>query len=152
MLQAACVRQFRTTPWGEAANMHGCLTTGLCALQLPKKVVLTMARYRLSSHCLRIATGRHEGLPRNERSDRRCKRLLVEAPIGDEAHLLFSCESTKDTRLRFTGLPMSSLRDLMQCEDGGSVAWFVHECMERERSHWLSRGQFNSVTTTNGDN
>jgi hypothetical protein len=26
---------------------------------------------------------------------------------------------------------MSNLRDLMHCEDVGSVAWFVHECMER---------------------
>jgi hypothetical protein len=33
--------------------------------------------------------------------------------------------------LRFAGLPMSSERDLMQCEDVGSVAWFAHECMER---------------------
>jgi hypothetical protein len=33
-------------------------------------------------------------------------------------------------------LPMSSLRDLMQCEGVGSVAWFVHECMERvDSSH-----------------
>jgi hypothetical protein len=33
-------------------------------------------------------------------------------------------------------MPMSSLRNLMQCEDVGSVAWFVHECMERvDNSH-----------------
>jgi hypothetical protein len=58
------------------------------------------------------------------------------APIDDEEHLLFSCESTKDIRLHFAGLPMSSLRDLMQCEDVGSVAWFVKECMERvDNSH-----------------
>jgi hypothetical protein len=98
-----------------------------------------MARFRLSGHNLRIEIGRHEGLPRNERSLCRCKRLLGEdfvAPIDDEEHLLFSCESTKDIRLRFAGLPMSSLRNLMQCEDVGSVAWFVHECMERvDNSH-----------------
>jgi hypothetical protein len=58
------------------------------------------------------------------------------APIDDEEHLLFSCKSTKDIRFRFAGLPMSSLRSLMQCEDVGSVAWFVHECMERvDNSH-----------------
>jgi hypothetical protein len=57
-------------------------------------------------------------------------------PIDDEEHLLFSCKSTKDIRLRFAGLPMSSLRDWMQCEDVGSVAWFVHECIERvDSSH-----------------
>jgi hypothetical protein len=44
------------------------------------------------------------------------------APIDDEEHLLFSCKSTKDIRLLFAGLPMSTLRDLMQCEDVGSVA------------------------------
>jgi hypothetical protein len=31
---------------------------------------------------------------------------------------------------------MLILTDLMQCEDVGSVAWFVHECMERvDSSH-----------------
>jgi hypothetical protein len=30
------------------------------------------------------------------------------------------------------GVPVSSLRDLMRCEDVGSVAWFVHECIELE--------------------
>jgi hypothetical protein len=88
----------------------------VCALQLPKKVVLSMARFRLSGHNSRIETGRHEGLPHNERSCCRCKRLLGEdfvAPIDDEEHLLFSCKSTKDIRLSFAGLPMSSLRNLM---------------------------------------
>jgi hypothetical protein len=51
------------------------------------------------------------------------------APIDDEEHLLLSCGCTKELRLPFAGLPMSSLRDLMQCEDVGSAAWFVHECM-----------------------
>jgi hypothetical protein len=65
-------------PLGNLANMHGYLSTGLCALQLPKKVVLSMARFRLSGHSLRIETGRHEVKPRNEWSCCRCKRLLGE--------------------------------------------------------------------------
>jgi hypothetical protein len=77
-VQATYVRHFRTSPMGEVANLHGYLTTGWIALQLPKKVVLSMARFRLSGHSLRIETGRHEGLPRNERSCRRCTRLLRE--------------------------------------------------------------------------
>jgi hypothetical protein len=102
-MQATSVRHFRTSPMGEVASMHGYYTTGWRALQLPEKVVLSMARFRLS--CFR-------------------------------KHLLFSYESTKDTWLRFAGLPMSRLRDLMQCENVGSVAWFVHECMERvDNSH-----------------
>ena len=138
-VQATYVRHFRMAPMGEVARMHGYLTTGLRVLHLPKKVVLSMARFRLSSHNLRIETGRHEGLPRSERSCCRCKRLLGEnfvAPIDDEEHLLFSCEGTKDIRLRFSGLPMSTLRDLMEFEDVCRVAWFVHECMIRaDNSH-----------------
>jgi hypothetical protein len=138
-VQTTYVPHFRTTPLGEVANMHGYLSTGLFALQLLKKVVLSMARFRLSGHNLRIETGMHEGLPRNVRSSCRCKRLFGEdfvAPIDDEEHLLFPCESTKVIRWRFAGLPMSSLRNLMQCEDVGSVAWFVHVCMERvDNSH-----------------
>jgi hypothetical protein len=68
------------------------------------------------------------------------------APIDDEEHLLFSCESTKDIRLRFAGLPMSNLRDLMQCEDVGNVAWFVHECMGRVDNSHTGRVEDNNVT------
>jgi hypothetical protein len=88
-VQATYVQHFRTTPLGEVANMHGYLSTGLCALQLPEKVVLSMARFRLSGHKLRKETGRHEALPPNKRSCRRRKRLLGEdfvAPIDDKEH------------------------------------------------------------------
>jgi hypothetical protein len=96
-VQATYVRHFRTSPMGEAANIHGYLKTGWCALQLPRNLVLSMARLRLSGRNLRIETGRHESYPRNERSCHRCKTLLGEdfvAPIDDEEHLLFLCEST----------------------------------------------------------
>jgi hypothetical protein len=49
-----------------------------------------MTRFRLSSHNLRIETGRNEELPRSEMSCRRCKRLLgedFEAPIDKEEHV-----------------------------------------------------------------
>jgi hypothetical protein len=64
----------------------------------------------------------------------RCKRLLGEdfvAPIDDEEHLLFFLREYqrhkvalgwRESLLQVTGLPMSSLRDLMQCENVGSVA------------------------------
>jgi hypothetical protein len=58
--------------------MHGYLTAGWRALHLPKKVVLSMARFRLSGHNLRKETGRREGLPRNEKTCCRRKRLLGE--------------------------------------------------------------------------
>jgi hypothetical protein len=52
-VQATYVRHFRTSPMGEVANMYGYLTTGWRALQVPKKVILSMARFRLSGHNLR---------------------------------------------------------------------------------------------------
>jgi hypothetical protein len=57
----------------------------------------------------------------------------IVAPIDDKAHFLFSCESSKVIRLRYDDLSMSNLGDLMQCENVGNVAWFVHECMEKGR-------------------
>jgi hypothetical protein len=63
-------------------------------------------------------------------------RLETCHQYDDKEHLLLSCESTKDRKLRFAGLHMSGLRDLRQCEDVGRVSWFVHECMERvDNSH-----------------
>jgi hypothetical protein len=44
-VQATYVRHFRTSPMGEVANMHGYLMTSWRALQLPKKVVLSMVKY-----------------------------------------------------------------------------------------------------------
>jgi hypothetical protein len=53
-------------------------------------------------------------------------RRLQQAPVSSG----IASEMKLDVGLRFAGLPMSSLRDLMQCENVGSVVWFVHECME----------------------
>jgi hypothetical protein len=78
------------------------------------------------------------------------------ASTDDEEQLLFSSESAKDLRMRFAGLPMSSMRDLMECEDVGSVAWFVHECIERvplriDNSHMAeSRTTMNQCNTSSG--
>jgi hypothetical protein len=49
----------KTSGLGNQPVSTGYLLTGLCAL--PIKVVLSMARFRLSGHNLRIETGRHEG-------------------------------------------------------------------------------------------
>ena len=45
-----------------------------------------MAKLRLSSHCLRIETGRHENLPIKDRICLRC-----ESEIDDEVHFLITC-------------------------------------------------------------
>jgi hypothetical protein len=55
----------------------------------------------------------------------------------------FHARAPKKERLRFAGLPMSSLRDLMQGEDVGSVIWFVHAYMQRVDSSHTGRVEDN---------
>jgi hypothetical protein len=74
-VQATYVRHFQASPLGGSSKHAWLPYDGLTFLQLLKTVALNLARFRLCGHNLRIQTGRHEGLPRNERSCRRCKRL-----------------------------------------------------------------------------
>jgi hypothetical protein len=64
-----------------------------------------------------------------------CQQIsgTIACTFAVKSSLNVDCE--KSCHLCDHHLPMSSLRNLMQCEDVGSVAWFVHECMERVDSH-----------------
>jgi hypothetical protein len=57
---------------------------------------------------------------------------LWDFPVGDEAHLLFSCPTTTvvGRERRFAQLPFASLQDLMCCRDVFGVALFVPKCMK----------------------
>ena len=55
-----------------------------------------MAKLRLSPHCLRIETGRHENLPIKDRICLRC-----ESEIDDEVHFLITCPCFKTERTLF---------------------------------------------------
>jgi DNA polymerase III epsilon subunit-like protein len=81
--------------------------------------------HKLSSHKLRIETGRHKR-PWETREDRICTRCQIlseeRAPIDDEHHLLFDCQATAGVRQRHVGLQATNLRDLMQHPDIGRVS------------------------------
>ena len=60
------------------------------------KDITAMAKLRLSSHCLRIETGRHENLPIKDRICLRC-----ESEIDDEVHFLITCPYFNTERTLF---------------------------------------------------
>jgi hypothetical protein len=122
---------------GEEPELHGYLKTGIYVRRLPRKVIQSMARFRLRSHKLRIETGRHKR-PREAREDRiytRCRILSEEmAPIDDEHHLLFDCQATAGIRQRYVGLQATNLWDLMQHPDQFfrfGLTPQIHETKER---------------------
>jgi hypothetical protein len=70
--------------------------------------------------------------------------LLIQMVLLLQFKTQTQCEGTIYIRLRFAGLPMSISRDLMHCEDVGSVAWFVKECVKKGRQQlsWVNRGLY----------
>jgi hypothetical protein len=58
-VQNTYVQCFRTAPLGEEARPHPFFCAGL---RIPHSLVLSMARFCLSSHFLGVEIGRHQGL------------------------------------------------------------------------------------------
>jgi hypothetical protein len=58
-VQNTSVQCFRTALLGEESRPHPYLRAGL---RIPHSLVLSMARFRLSSHNLGVELGRHQGL------------------------------------------------------------------------------------------
>jgi hypothetical protein len=118
---------FRTASLGEESRPHPCLRAGL---RIPHSLVLSMARFRLSSHNLGVELGRHQGVVWFARGCKRCAALgMHDLPVNDEAHLSFRVQLP----LWLGGsvdLHNCHLQDLMCCRDVQGVALFVHKCMK----------------------
>ena len=86
---------------------------------------LSFTRFRLSSHHLRIETGRWARL---DVEDRVC---VCGNGIQDEQHALFSCAKTESERRRF-GVDdgASNVGELMELMDVHELVSFVHNCMK----------------------
>jgi hypothetical protein len=116
-VQNTSMHCFRTTPLGEESRPHPHLRAGL---RFTQSLVLSMARFRLSSHNLGVELGRHQGVVWFVCGCKRCAALeMHDLPVDDEAHLLFLCPATAVVRRerRFAQLPFTSLPDLMCCCD-----------------------------------
>jgi hypothetical protein len=91
-VQNTYVQCFCTTPLSEKSRPHPYLRAGL---RIPRSLVLSMARFRLSSHNLGVELGRHQGVVWFVRGCKRCAALgMHDLPLDDVAHLLFSCPAT----------------------------------------------------------
>jgi hypothetical protein len=121
---------FRTAPLGEESRPHPYLRA---RLRIPHSLVLSMARFRLSSHNLGVELGRHQGVVWFARGCKQCATLeMHDLPVDDEAHLLCLCPASSVARRkrRFAQLPFTSLQDLMCCRDVNGVVLFLFKCMK----------------------
>jgi hypothetical protein len=108
-------------------NLHPYLKDGL---NLSPNTVRSMCRFRLSSHKLRVETGRYNNTPYAHRVCTRCDEDLVE----DEQHVLFECHSFADLRdTTFTNLyndiAFGDVRALMCTANYRDLARYIHLCM-----------------------
>jgi hypothetical protein len=129
-VQNTYVQCVHTAPLGEESRPHPYLRAGL---RIPHSLVLSMARFRLSSHNLGVELGRYQGVVWFVRGCKRCAALgMHDLPVDDEAHLLFSCPATVVVKgeCQFAQLPYTSLQDLMCCCDVYGVALFEHKYMK----------------------
>ena len=86
---------------------------------------LSFTRFRLSSHHLKIETGRWA---RIDREDRIC---CCGNGIQDEKHVLFNCSKTENERGRYgVDEGVSDVGELMDGMDVHELVSFVHECMK----------------------
>jgi hypothetical protein len=101
---------------------------------LPRNVVKNMARFRLSSHMLRVEAARQlrPMLPYEQRLCARCMALQGgDRHVDNELHVVSTCCSTAHLRqdARFASLPVQNVRALMQEQDFKTVALYIHKCM-----------------------
>jgi hypothetical protein len=107
------------------------LPSYLCG-RVPPDVARDVSRLKLSSHWLKVETGRWHRVPRGERV---CGMCGVGA-VQDEKHVLLECEATSDIRVRYAGVIEEAggdMRKLMTCPQD-RAAWFIADCLRRVHS------------------
>ena len=90
-----------------------------------KRTVFT--KFRLSSHSLKVGTGRWS---RNVHEERLCD---CEGGVQDESHVVFDCEKTEEIRVKY-GIDRGvydDIGDLMNLHDVTQLVDFVDECMKK---------------------
>ena len=106
---------------------------GYLKLDLPVAGWQAIARFRLSSHNLKVHTLRWVGVPFPKRTCARCGQESGRA-VDNEPHLLFECQATHHIRQdpRFADLTVHNLgncpRALFSKPNNQLVSQFVFEC------------------------
>ena len=94
---------------------------------VPEYARISVSRLRLSSHHLRIETGRWARIERNRRVCR-CDDISPQ----DEEHVLFKCPITASVRSVFPQFAnLDNCVDLFEQEDLISVAHFCHKSLQK---------------------
>ena len=82
------------------------------------------SRLRLSSHNLKVETGRWSRTPRNERL---CSCL---SSVQTEEHVLLFCEKTAQIRNQFN-ITFNNISELFQADDIESIVDFIYEALQK---------------------
>ena len=64
---------------------------------MPRRLIVNLARFRISNHCLQIEIGRHENMNLEDRLCKLCATINISV-IEDEYHVLFDCCAYNDIR------------------------------------------------------
>ena len=92
---------------------------------VPEYARMSFTRLRLSSHYLRVETGRWARLTREQRVCR-CDKTSVQ----DEAHILLNCHITSSVRAKYPEFShMNSCYELFSHENVTRVALYCHQCL-----------------------
>ena len=97
----------------------------VCHIEERKRVVFT--KFRLSSHSLKIETGRWARIDPEER--------LCDCGEGvqDESHVVFDCKWTELIRVKYgiSNQVYNDISDLMERHDFKDLVNFIDECMKQ---------------------
>ena len=80
----------------------------------PKKFLLTMARFRTSSHTLEIKLGQHKGTLLSQRICEYCE-LRGSTCIEDEFHLVLNCPMYSEIKQRYSSEYLRSKLIILTC-------------------------------------
>ena len=69
-----------------------------------RKYLIALSRFRCSNHKLEIESGRHSGIPRNERLCKYCLENRSVANVEDEYHFICICPQYINLRNKYFGV------------------------------------------------
>ena len=100
---------------------------------LPGDVTRDMARFRTSSHHLRIETGRWVHLSLHQRICDMCRVDGSRGVIQDEKHVLLECPALGDIRRKYGELLHACDGDMLKLMSVNPkrLAWFIHDCTRK---------------------
>ena len=92
------------------------------SVRVPESYRISFSRIRMSSHYLKIETGRWSRIPREQ-------RLCDCGTVQSEIHVLLSCPLLQYLRISYGDLDFSSIDNLMNTDNHPYLAKYIHEVL-----------------------